>query len=104
MTWRLYILVDPRTRKPFYVGLTKSLRARMSAHKCDPASAAYDRVREILSLKLDLIILVLGIYEDRDEGFREEQRLIRSLPDLVNRKTLQEHQIGSSPSYERALP
>jgi predicted GIY-YIG superfamily endonuclease len=50
----IYGLIDPRTNEYFYVGATRTLEYRYSAH-CNPATKDYSRprVQRILSIKAD---------------------------------------------------
>ncbi len=43
----IYVLIDPRDRLPFYVGMTCRPRKRWGQHHSNPSSAAYPRLREL---------------------------------------------------------
>jgi predicted GIY-YIG superfamily endonuclease len=85
ITWHVYELVDPRTEKAFYVGITTAPRERVSGHRTDGNSAAKSTVRDIHAAGLKCTMHILAKYPDKASALAHEDRLIRSLPGLVNR-------------------
>lgn len=86
MIWAVYGLVDPRTAKVFYVGCTSKLKQRITAHHCDPASAAYWRCHDLRAVGLRAECIIFATAETKIAVKVVEARLILSIPDLVNSK------------------
>jgi predicted GIY-YIG superfamily endonuclease len=86
-TW-VYVIVDPRNRKPFYVGITKYLWYRFDQHRTDSGSAAWPRVNELLAAGYSPVRIhkPYRLCADRNEALRLEHRLINSIPGLLNRE------------------
>lgn len=87
----VYLLIDPRTQRPFYVG--KGTRDRLLAHGVEAdlggergQSGKLDRIHELRAEGLDPTIDIVrhGITTE-DEAFRLEAALIDCLSDLTNR-------------------
>ena len=85
-TW-VYVIVDPRTRRPFYVGITMYLWYRFDQHRTDPGSAAWGRINELLAAGYapNRIYKPYRCCADRNEALRLEYKLITAIPDLLNR-------------------
>jgi predicted GIY-YIG superfamily endonuclease len=80
----VYALVDPRDGQPFYIGISIQPRKRYCEHRNDPASAAWQRIREIVHAGYECEIEILEEFSDRFQAKVLEFRLLTSLPNLVN--------------------
>ena len=74
--WCVYVLVDPRDGKHFYVGCSKEPKERACGHRNDPASSAYWRVKEIHAAGHKCFLRVVARYKDKDDAMDHENRLI----------------------------
>jgi len=82
----VYGLLDPRTERVFYIGITKwNLPARLAGHRSDPASAAWQRIREIEADDFRCEIEAILDCPTREIARSWERRLIREFPGLINR-------------------
>jgi hypothetical protein len=72
----VYMLIDPRDRLPFYIGMTSRARQRWNAHHTDPASEAYHRMRELRTAGLKCRVRIMGEDLDRWSARRREQALV----------------------------
>lgn len=84
----VYLLVDPRTRVPFYAGMTCRPGARWNGHCTDRASAAYPQVNELrrLGLKCHVRIVRMGLDLEQAKTF-EKQVIEAHKPTLLNWQT-----------------
>lgn len=84
----VYGLCDPDSRDTFYVGLTRRhWSERLSQHCSDPASAAYDRIREIRARGGYPICIVLGRFHNLEHARVFERDLIALIDGpLLNRE------------------
>ncbi len=82
--WIVYALIDPRDGKPFYIGCTTRPKDRLTAHGCDPASAAWPRMVDIRALELRATMKIVGRYRDKTEARIEERRRIKITPGILN--------------------
>lgn len=81
----VYVLVDPRDRLPFYVGLTCRPHQRWNGHRADPASSAYLRLRELRRLGLKCHVRLVRVGCSLAEGAELERQTIAALkPTLLN--------------------
>jgi hypothetical protein len=79
----LYLIVDPVTDVPFYVGITGyAVEVRLSCHLSDQNSAVYEWVRE--NGRRPRIVLV-GRFPNRALARKGEESLIAFIPGLSNR-------------------
>ena len=83
--WSLYALIDPRTDRVFYVGITTNPRDRVAGHRHDPASAAYYRVKDVHAAGLKCRMKIIRVYLDKHEALDHENRLIALHPGLLNK-------------------
>lgn len=82
----VYALVDGRDGSEFYIGYTRQWpKQRLYGHCHDPASAAYDRIREIWAAGKAVSLRVLASYETREEALLREAHEIKRRKGLVNR-------------------
>lgn len=83
----VYVLVDPRNRRPFYVGISKNPRARFWQHCTDTGSGGWPLARELRNLGYgaDRVLKVVKRCRDRRAAMEIEHRLITSTPNLLNR-------------------
>jgi predicted GIY-YIG superfamily endonuclease len=82
----VYCIVNPRTRNPFYVGISKYPWSRFDQHRVDVTSAAWEEMN--LWLRHYPPTHVFKIYKwcpDRQAALDLEYRLIHSVPGLLNR-------------------
>jgi len=82
----VYCIVNPLTRNPFYVGISKWPWVRFDQHRHDRSSAAWGN----LTLWLELfppghIFKIYKWCEDRNAALALEHRLICAVPGLLNR-------------------
>lgn len=84
----VYVLTDPRTRKPFYVGISNNPWYRFYSHLHDRCSAVWDFLNfltENEGIERDRILHVWCECASRREAFEIEYRLVKSTPGLLNR-------------------
>lgn len=83
----VYALWDPRPGKEhwFYFGVTIMPRARFDAHRWDPASSAYPRIREIEADGWECEMHILDECDDRNEALRFEHEMITTHAGLLNK-------------------
>ncbi len=84
----VYVIVNPRTRNPFYVGISKWPWVRFDQHRTDVASAAWEELN--FWLRYYPPSHIFKIYKwcrDRRAALDLEYRLIHSVPGLLNRDT-----------------
>jgi hypothetical protein len=84
LIWHVYQLIDPRTESVFYVGLTTSPKARTRGHRTDSGSSAWATVQDIHAAGLKCRLRTIAKYPDKEEARAHEDRLIATLPGLVN--------------------
>jgi predicted GIY-YIG superfamily endonuclease len=76
MIWHVYQLREPETGAPFYIGCSRNLESAKMRHRYDPASAAWRRPFDMVSM---------ASFADKKSALRAEGDMIRSLPNLINR-------------------
>lgn len=69
--YMVYVLIDPRDRLPFYVGITCRPTARWTAHNTDSCgSNAYPRLHDLrglgLKCRVRIVAANLSVQEARD--------------------------------------
>lgn len=75
--YMIYVLIDPRDRVPFYVGMTCRPGLRWGGHNGDPASSAYPRMRELRQLNLKCRVRIAAMNLSLTEAREREAALIR---------------------------
>lgn len=83
----VYFLFDPRTRKPFYVGISKYPYGRFRAHQRDPASEAWPIVSDLVEngFSQDQILKIYKVCRDRNAAWELEHKLIHTVRGLINK-------------------
>lgn len=84
----VYVLVDPRHGKPFYVGISNNPWYRFYSHQHDRTSAAWGFLTFLLENEGIESSRILKIYrkcKTRREAFDLEHNLVTSTPGLLNR-------------------
>lgn len=90
----VYVLVDPRSRKPFYIGISHNPWDRFYNHLHDPCSAAWGRLRDLMEIGYvdEQIFKIYKRCRDRAAAFDLEYTLVNATSGLLNRcKTRQTH-------------
>lgn len=84
-----YLLIDPRSQRPFYVG--KGQRARAWQHErlvvagdLSGNAQKVARIQSILSARAEVAIEIVGIYKHEADALEHEFKLVDELPDLTN--------------------
>jgi predicted GIY-YIG superfamily endonuclease len=80
--WHVYLMIDPETDSPVYVGLTTRFDSRRTAHFCNSDGPVHQWIRDNGRWP---IMVSLGLFYTFDLARRAEERLIAFLPGLVNR-------------------
>lgn len=83
--WYVYEIVDPRGSVVFYIGKTSTPNARFAAHKSDPASAAFYRLKVIAEAGFKPEMNVIAEFGSEAGALDYEGYLISKTPGLVNR-------------------
>lgn len=84
----VYILVNPQTGKPFYIGISNNPWYRFYEHRHDRCSAVWDFLNfltENEGIERDLILKIYRECSSRREAFDLEYQLVTSTPGLLNR-------------------
>lgn len=89
----VYQLVDPRDKKPFYIGSgTQGRPYQHLANALDGESGPKaDRIREIVRAGLSLGIEILAVTKGRNVAYDVEETIIKSTPELLNTKHRKEN-------------
>lgn len=82
--WHVYWLIDPRDRKPFYVGYTVNPANRLKNHKYDAGQGGWARHQDLRELGLSIELEVLGIHDNENDAAWHEADLLDTMPGLVN--------------------
>lgn len=82
--WHVYSLNDPRTSRPFYIGMSIHPRKRLAQHRGYDSSARWE-IKELKRLGLSCELVILSSHDKQDEARLAEFLAIESTPDLVNR-------------------
>ena len=80
----VYALIDPRNQQIFYIGITIAPQIRMRAHRGDPCSSAWKRIREIEASGYECEMEIMGEFESRNDALALEYEFINYFPELVN--------------------
>lgn len=85
----VYLLVDPRDDKPFYVGKGQNWRAwqherDVRAGKVGANAKKVRRIQEIVDAGLSVTIAIAGVYDLESKALDREFKLIDASPNLVN--------------------
>ena len=90
--WHVYGLMRERPDKPeriFYIGITSGrLSQRLHSHRSDPASAAYQHIKECEAAGIQVYINALESHATREAAVEAEEWWINAMGDdgsLVNR-------------------
>lgn len=102
--WFVYKLIDPRDKTIFYVGITRDMAARLQAHKTDPGSAAFVRIRALRDLRLDVQMACIAQFETREDAADFESYLISKTPGLLNRSAPYGKHPGTTPTSKPNWP
>jgi predicted GIY-YIG superfamily endonuclease len=84
----VYGLFDPRTLRPFYIGISQNPWLRFDQHRYDRASAAWDFLQFLTQncgFERDEILAIFTICPDRRAALDLEYLFVTSTPDLLNR-------------------
>lgn len=74
--YMVYLLIDPRDRLPFYVGMTCRPTARWAYHNTSQCSAAHDRLAELRIASLKCRARIVASDLDREIALEREAELI----------------------------
>lgn len=83
--WYVYVLVDPRNDRSFYVGCSIEPEVRLRAHSKDRSSSAYNFIRRLKRLKTEPVLRILSHHPSKSEGRVCEQKTIKEMPWVVNK-------------------
>ena len=82
----VYQLIDPRDGWPFYVGCTKSVDRRKTAHRYGrEGTAIYQRIREIRADGFSPVFEVVKTDLNKIQALWLEREMIYEVPGLLNR-------------------
>jgi hypothetical protein len=82
----VYVIVNPHTRNPVYVGISKYPWERFNQHRLDRCSAAWQCVNEWLkTFPPGHIFKIYKRCDDRRAAHDLEYKLVCSTPGLLNR-------------------
>lgn len=84
----VYVLTNPITRRPFYVGVSNNPWYRFYSHQHDRCSAVWDFLNfltENMGLHRDEILKIYRRCASRREAFDLEYQLVTSTSGLLNR-------------------
>ena len=82
----LYLVKDEAEDRVIYVGITNDPVSRSKQHTSDPASAVWCYINERGEAYAENILFVdVAVFPTRAEARSAEERLISTLPGLVNR-------------------
>ena len=83
----VYCLVHPKTRKPFYIGISKHPNWRFYEHSHERWSAAYPTLTELLTqgYHQSQILKIYKVCSSRRLAHNLEYNLIAATPGLTNR-------------------
>lgn len=87
----IYGLVDPFTDSIFYVGISINPWARIKGHRYDPASSAWQYIREVRAAGFDVDLCVLEKHPTRTSAELRERVYLAALPGLVNQERRPPH-------------
>lgn len=78
MSWKVYILYDPRTNKPFYVGKGKKYRVSSATININQTGNALKKkfLQEIKEVGMKPIVQVVAEYPTEQEALAHEKALI----------------------------
>lgn len=80
--WWVYMFIDPRDAAPIYVGITKDLWTRHSAHMSSGESAVNEWMK---MMSVRPLMLPVASFPTRQAARDAEERLIAFVPCLANR-------------------
>jgi len=75
----LYTITDPRTGKPFYVGITKKEKERKRSHIASKCKSTAATITEIRKDGQEPVFAMLGEFKLRQEAITAETALCRAL-------------------------
>lgn len=83
--WNVYILFDPRTNKPFYVGKGKKQRLSATLNINQKSVNCLKRkfIEEIRSVNLEPFLEIVASYECETEAFEHEKKLIQQFGRII---------------------
>jgi predicted GIY-YIG superfamily endonuclease len=85
-TCYVYMLCDPETEKPFYIGIAKNPWSRFYSHCHEKWSAAWPVLQRLVEkFGQDDILKIYRECPDRRAAFDLEYKLVSSTPGLLNR-------------------
>lgn len=99
--WFVYVLIDPRNNKVFYVGCSVAPKERLKAHKYSMAGSAWLRCAEIRDSGLRPEVKSIRRFTVRQNALEFESKMIRETPGLVN---LSIHPVGCDCDYHKKYP
>ncbi len=82
--FHVYLLIDPRNDRVFYVGCSKNLKQRLSNHASDVGSSASLYMRWLKRASVKPRVEIVASFEDRHEAFDFEYKTLDSYPDTLN--------------------
>src|SRR5690348_13532300 len=86
-TWYVYMLCDPDTEEPFYIGKGKGDRMhyheRTLNNKCDTNTAKKEAIRKILAQGKQVLKKKVAEFDDQSEAYAYEVALIRQYRDQL---------------------
>lgn len=88
MRWYVYLLVDSRDGRPFYVGKGTGRRAWKHAPEGRGSRVTNDhkaaRLKDMRSAAAELIVQIVARFDDEDDAYAFERAMIETLPALTN--------------------
>lgn len=82
--WKVYILHDPRTNKPFYVGKGKKYRISATINYKQTNNALKKKfLEEIKDAGLEPLVEIVAEYEDEKDAFDHEKRLVAEFGRII---------------------
>ena len=82
--WKVYVLYDPRTNRPFYVGKGKKYRMSATVNINATGNELKKKfLEEIKNSNLEPMIEVVAEYEEEAEAFTHEKKLIQEYGRII---------------------
>lgn len=87
MNYYVYVLIDPRTSQPFYVGKGKGNRYKAHLNETKETTInvkKFNKIQSIRSCGLEPLVEIIEQFKSEDEAYQLEMLLISVTPDLTN--------------------
>lgn len=101
--WYVYGLIDPRSGRVFYIGMTYDMRLRLSQHSSCQESAAWETIQAIKKEGGKVIMCEFATLYSEESARRLEDHLIMCLPDILNRTHHWKREVFSKKIHEKRI-